>query len=359
MDRKLAHALGVATPWLVGAGLVVIALDWVGEGQPVRLIAALVSSVVIGVLLRWRYRRPGLTTALVLALSAGYLLLVPETVISFGGLVVVWAFARSSPPGRSVWGLVGLLAVCAVNFALATVEDTLFAMAVAACVWALGEASRSRREAIRDAAMVAVRDEQARIARELHDVIAHSVTVMVVQAGAAGDVFDRRPDRARAALATIEDVGRDTLGELRRLLGGVRCDGAVVAPQPGLDRVDDLAAPLRSAGLDVGLVALGTPRALPASVDVSGYRIVQEALTNTLRHARATAAQVTVRYEDDAVEIDVVDDGRAALARPSVGGYGLVGMRERAALLGGTLEAGPTAHGGFRVQARLPFAVPA
>jgi signal transduction histidine kinase len=356
VDRRLASTLRAATPWLVGASLALIALDWTGPGQSLRLAAALVTSLTLGVLMHWRERRPEVTAAAAMVLSAGYLLLVPEAVIPIAGLVAVWALARTRPPRRSLFGLAGLLAACCVNLVVTNVEDTLFTMAIAGCVWALGEASRSRRAAIHEAALRAVREEQARIARELHDVIAHSVTVMVVQAAAAGDVFDDRPDRARAALATIEDVGRDTLGELRRLLGGVR-DDTTSTPQAGLARVAELAAPLRSAGLEVELVAIGEPDAVPAGVDVSGYRIVQEALTNTLRHARATTARVTVRYGTDAIEIDVVDDGRGP-ARAPTGGYGLVGMRERAALLGGTLDAGPTSHGGFRVRARLPLAVP-
>jgi signal transduction histidine kinase len=174
-----------------------------------------------------------------------------------------------------------------------------------------------------------------------------------VQAAAADDVFDERPDQARAALRSIEHAGRDALGELRRLLGAVQPadpDG----PQPGLDRLDELAEPLRAGGLDVVVRREGEPAPLPAGVDLSAYRIVQEALTNTLRHARATSAEVTVTYEDDAVEVDVRDDGRAA-GDGQGSGRGLVGMRERAALVGGTLEAGPQPGGGYRVHARLPL----
>jgi signal transduction histidine kinase len=135
-----------------------------------------------------------------------------------------------------------------------------------------------------------------------------------------------------------------------------QAEGTPAAPQPGLDDVEELAAPLRAAGLQVVVTRAGVPCPLPAGVDLSAYRIVQEALTNTLRHARATLAEVTFRYGADAIEIDVVDDGRAAPARVgSSQGYGLIGMRERAALVGGTLETGPTSHGGYRVHARLPL----
>ncbi len=203
-----------------------------------------------------------------------------------------------------------------------------------------------------------VSDEQARIARELHDVIAHSVSMIVVQAGAADDVFDTRPDQARAVLRAIEAAGRDALAELRRLLAAVRPDGteSPAPPQAGLDRVAELAEPLRAAGLEVVVTHEGRPAALPAGVDLSAYRIVQEALTNTLRHAQATVAEVTFRHAADSLEIVVTDNGRWRPHAVSDGsGYGLIGMRERAALCGGTLDAGPTAHGGYRVRARIPL----
>ncbi|MET0459812.1 MAG: sensor histidine kinase, partial [Ilumatobacteraceae bacterium] len=243
-----------------------------------------------------------------------------------------------------------------------TVGDTVFAMMIAVGVWALAEAARNRRVAITEAARRAALDEQARIARELHDVVAHTVSVIVVQAAAAGDVFDTRPDQARAALQSIEDAGRDALGELRRLLGPVREPDTTTSappPQPGLARMAELTEPLRAGGLEVVVVSEGRAAPLPTGVDLSAYRIVQEALTNVVRHARATVAEVTFRYGPDDVEIEIVDDGRAGSGGGAVRpGYGLVGMRERAAALGGTLEAGPTAHGGYRVHAVLPLDAP-
>jgi signal transduction histidine kinase len=182
------------------------------------------------------------------------------------------------------------------------------------------------------------------------------VSVIVVQAAAAGDVFDDRPDQVRGALSSIEHSGREALAELRRLVAAVRPgDDLPSAPQPGLAQVSALAAQLRSAGLDVVVRQDGRPFPLPAGVDLSAYRIVQEALTNTLRHAHATTAEVTLRYEPGVVELDVVDDGTGNGG--GGGGMGLVGMHERATMLGGVLEAGPTAHGGFRVRARLPVEV--
>jgi signal transduction histidine kinase len=183
--------------------------------------------------------------------------------------------------------------------------------------------------------------------------------VIVVQAAAADDVFDERPDQARTALRAIESSGREALAELRRLLAAVRpdADENPNRPQPGLGDLDELAAPLRAGGLDVVVQREGGPTELPAGVDLSAFRIVQEALTNTLRHAGATRAEVTVRYDSEAVEVDVLDDGRGATSGGTPGGgHGLVGMRERVALLGGTLEAGPLPRGGgYRVHARLPL----
>ncbi len=230
-------------------------------------------------------------------------------------------------------------------------------MAFPIVAWSLGEVLRNRRVAIEQGSRRAVADEQARIARELHDVIAHSVSVIVVQAAAADDVFDERPDQARAALRSIESTGRDALVELRRLLADVRSeDDEPAQPQPGLARIAELAAPLRAAGLEVTLReegAVGDP--LPAGVDLSAYRIVQEALTNTLRHAGASRAEVTIRAGSDLLELEILDDGRGGGLVGETAGRGIAGMRERTAMLGGTLDAGPVPGGGFRVHARLPL----
>ena len=363
-------------PWAVGFVLVTTATD-TADGAAMGL--AIVLGVGQAVLLHWRHTHPGAVMLAVLALAAGYHALAPASLVPYGAMVAVWALATVEPPPRSLVGLAGLLGVTAIGFAGAPAGDVWFVMVVGVCVWALAEARRSRRAAIEDRARRAVRDEQVRIARELHDVIAHSVTVMVVQAGAAGDVFERRPDQARAAIASIEEVGHATLVELRRLLGGVRPPdvdadagagddggfgtlGGAAPPQPSLGRIAELAGPLRAAGVTVEIVEEGAPRAHLAGVEVSAYRIVQEALTNVLRHAGATRADVAVRHRPDALEIEVVDDGGLSGSPRATGGngpgLGLVGMRERAALLGGRLDAGPTAHGGFRVHAVLPLESP-
>jgi signal transduction histidine kinase len=208
-----------------------------------------------------------------------------------------------------------------------------------------------REERTRNAAA----EERARIARELHDVVTHNVSVMVVQAAAGNDVFDSHPERAREALQAVEQTGRQALGELRRLLD-VSGDADGALPQPGLARVDDLIANVRQAGLAVDLSVEGTPRALPEALDLSAYRIVQEALTNTLKHARASRAAITVRYGTRDLEVEVADDGVGSSGVPS-GGRGLIGMRERVVLFGGDLETGPARGGGFAVKARLRLEV--
>jgi signal transduction histidine kinase len=358
--RQLQRVADYAIPWGVGIFLVLVVLDEHdarGFADGLALLA-LALAVVQALALRWRRRRPEAATAVVLAAGLGYWLIVPEIVISVAGLFAIGSLAAARPPRVSLVGLLALVALTALNFATTTAEDTQFSMGLVVVAWALGEVLRSQRTALREETRRAVSEEQARIARELHDVIAHSVSVIVVQASAAVEVFDRRPDQARAALGSIERAGRDALGELRRLLGAVRPAGEgadPTAPQPGLDRLDELVAPLRASGLVVAVRREGTPRELPAGVELSAYRIVQEALTNALRHAHATRVDARVAYGDDAIEVEVRDDGRGAASGGGSGGHGLVGMRERAALLGGTLEAGPAPSGGYRVHARLPL----
>jgi len=244
--------------------------------------------------------------------------------------------------------------------------------------WVVGQNARYRR---REAALLAERaerierdrlerdriaalEERDRLAREIHDVIAHSVSVIAVQAGAARAIAEQRPDRAREALASIEQVSHETMVELRRALGALRApaDALALAPAPGLGALDDLAEKVRVAGVEVRIVREGDPVDVPAAVDLSAFRVVQEALTNTIKHAAPTAARVLVRSEPDWLEVSVTDGGPRPGARPRGDGdgeipgtgRGLVGMRERVAMLGGTFEAGP-AGDGFSVRARFPL----
>jgi signal transduction histidine kinase len=215
-------------------------------------------------------------------------------------------------------------------------------------------AERLEREREAEAAR-AVAEEQARIARELHDVIAHTLSVIVVQAAAARDVFATRPEHSAEALEAIERSARSALEELRRLVGSVRGEEASFAPPPRLADLDQLLDQLTDSGLPVSVTIEGQPTALPAAVDLSAYRVVQEALTNTLKHAQATQAEVALRWQENALEVEIRDDGVGSASTNGTG-HGIVGMQERLALLGGTLTAQPATGGGFIVLARFPLA---
>ena len=207
----------------------------------------------------------------------------------------------------------------------------------------------------------AVAEEQARVGRELHDIIAHTLSVIVVQAAAAGDVFDSSPDRARQALGSIEAAGRQALAELRRVLDAIRPAASPPgppAPQPGLALLGALISQVRATGLAVTVRTEGADGGLPAGIDVSAYRIVQEALANTIKHARANTAEVGLHYCPRELIIDILDDGHGA-ARDADGaprpGRGIIGMHERVAIYGGSLSAGPRPGGGFQVHASFPL----
>jgi signal transduction histidine kinase len=219
-----------------------------------------------------------------------------------------------------------------------------------------GKLEREREESVKAAAEA----ERRHIARELHDVVAHSVSVMVVQAGAARKVLDDKPEAARESLLAVEASGHEAMAELRRLLGVLGMNGseAPLAPQPAIGSLDPLIARVREAGLPVALRVEGERSSIPPGVDVAAYRIVQEALTNALKYAGGAPTEVVVRYLPDAVELEVLDEGVVATPADGVG-RGLIGMRERVALFGGTIEAGKRAEGGYAVRARFPLDQPA
>lgn len=231
--------------------------------------------------------------------------------------------------------------------------------------WTVGRSVRERRRHAADlrrrTAEQAVVAERLRIARELHDVVAHSIGVIAIQAGAGRRVIDTQPAEARNALAAIEDTSRDTLAGLRRMLGALRQadpnPGAPHGPAPTLGDVEALVRRSRDAGLRVDVVWRGERRALPAEFELSGYRIIQEAITNVARHSTADACRVTVDCSPDDLSIEITDEGRGGSGLPGAAGYGLTGMRERAALLHGEFTAGPRPEGGFRVAVRLPLPV--
>ncbi|GAB2943885.1 sensor histidine kinase [Streptomyces sundarbansensis] len=249
--------------------------------------------------------------------------------------------------------------------------------------WVLGDSLRTRRayfdqleeraarlEREREAqSKVAVAAERARIARELHDVVAHNVSVMVVQADGAAYVMDAAPDQARQALETISSTGRQALAEMRRLLGVLRTGDAPESgeyvPQPDVEQIEDLVAQVRQTGLEVDFKVEGTPRPLPSGVELTAYRVVQEALTNTRKHGGPDAgASVRLVYFDDGLGLLIEDDGRGAAHElyedggADGAGHGMIGMRERVGMVGGTLDAGPRPGGGFRISALLPLKPP-
>jgi signal transduction histidine kinase len=206
----------------------------------------------------------------------------------------------------------------------------------------------------------AVAEERLRIAQELHDVVAHSMGVIAVQAGVGAHVIDNDPAEAKKSLEAISHTSRSTLAEIRRMLGVLREDeGAEYTPAPGLADLERLVRDVRGAGVEVDVHVAGARNELPPGVDFTAYRIVQEALTNVLKHAGPARASVTIGYESDALAVEVVDDGRGVNGRAPDGGHGLMGMRERVSVYGGTFEAGPRAGGGFRVAVRLPYGAPA
>jgi signal transduction histidine kinase len=222
---------------------------------------------------------------------------------------------------------------------------------------ALEEKTAALEAARQELARRAVVEERTRIARDLHDILAHAMSVITVQAGVGAHLMDRDPGQAAGALRVIEETGRGALQEMRRLLGALRADDLPTEPQPGLASLDLLATQTTAAGVPVELRIEGPARPLPAGLEVSAYRVAQEALTNTIKHAPGGRARLTVRYRPRTVEVEVVDSGGEADPSPSDGGHGLRGMHERVALYGGVLEAGPCA-GGFRVIASFPTDVP-
>ena len=270
---------------------------------------------------------------------------------------------RPSSGMAHTWGDIFMAVVFSTPFLLCWVLGRLTRIRRAYYVQLEDRAARLERE--RDAqAKIAVAAERARIARELHDVVAHNVSVMIVQADGASFVMDSSPEQAKQALATIAGTGRQALEEMRRLLGLLRSadTGGEYVPQPGVEQLPDLLDQVRSAGLPVAFEVEGEPRELPRGVELTAYRIVQEALTNARKHGGPqAAARVRIRFDDRGVGVLIEDDGRGASAQLARDGgqdgfgHGLIGMRERVGMVGGTLDAGPGANGGFRIDARLPL----
>ena len=320
-------------------------------------------TLVIPATVAWRSRRP--LTAVAVAMTAvvvqSFAASPPQAVWAIVVVMLLSYSAAAELESReAVTALVVLLIGMVLNESQASDESAagyLFVALITTLPWAAGRAVQARQRGGEASAREAVVAERARIARELHDMVAHAVSIMVVKAEAADAVLERRPDQAREQLSTVMHTGREALDEMTRLLGMLRQsdEPRELAPQPGIARLPELIADVEAAGLPVDYSTEGVTRPLRAGVDLAVYRIVQEALTNARKHGGdRTAATVRLTYDDDTVAIDVRDNGNAT-TNGHKGGHGLVGMRERVALYGGTLDAGPLATGGFAVRAVLPL----
>ncbi|MFF7776047.1 sensor histidine kinase [Streptomyces tanashiensis] len=386
------HPTGVDTFWavvLLGFSLLwVVSAGTVGGSALGYGIVALLFSLVVAL----RRRAPEKMLLLAVGLGLAQLALgLRPFMADFAMLVIIFTVAaHDGPRWASRLALVGGLAASTLSqlrwpleetdSGAATVFFTIIMTVPFVLAWVLGDSLRTRRayfaqleerasrlEQEREAqAKVAVAAERARIARELHDVVAHNVSVMVVQADGAAYVMDSSPDTAKQALETISTTGRQALAEMRRLLGILRTgehqEAGEYVPQPDVGQIEDLVEQVRGAGLTVDFAIEGSPRPLPSGVELTAYRIVQEALTNTRKHGGPdVGASVRLVYFDDGLGLLVEDDGRGAPQEmyedggADGRGHGLIGMRERVGMVGGTLDAGPRPGGGFRISALLPL----
>ena len=333
--------------------------------------AAAAAGLVFTLSLAWRQRAPLAVLAVVIAtMGVASLVAVLDAAATpvIALVVAVYSVGAHAQGVRTPIGVAGVAALIAVIVAPQfSFGDAVFVATIMGGAWLAGWAMRYRRERERtlerltldlererdELAVAAVAEERARIARELHDIVAHAISVIVLQARGArhADAADRGE-----ALDAIEATGANALAEMRRLLHMLRAEDEdiALAPQPSLAHLDLLVAQVRDAGLPVELRVEGERRELPPGVDVSAYRIVQEALTNVLKHAGPARARVTVRYKPDTLELEIADTGTAA-ANGDGAGHGLAGMRERVAIFGGELASGPRRDGGFEIRARLPL----
>ncbi|MFB7029321.1 MULTISPECIES: sensor histidine kinase [unclassified Streptomyces] len=391
-DFLRRHPTGVDGFWALV--LLGFSLLWVGSTHPGvdHPVAYGVVAALFSLVLALRRRVPEKMLLLTVALGLAQLALGLEPFLAdFAMFVIVYTVAaHDGPRWASRLALAGGLSAATLSQLRWPVEEpssgaariffTIIMTVPFALAWVLGDSLRTRRayfaqleerasrlEQEREAqAKVAVAAERARIARELHDVVAHNVSVMVVQADGAAYVMDSSPETAKQALETISGTGRQALAEMRRLLGILRTgehqEAGEYVPQPDVGQIEDLVEQVRGAGLTVDFAIEGSPRPLPSGVELTAYRIVQEALTNTRKHGGPDAgASVRLVYFDDGLGLLVEDDGRGAPQEmyedggADGRGHGLIGMRERVGMVGGTLDAGPRPGGGFRISALLPL----
>jgi signal transduction histidine kinase len=357
VDRVLAVVLTVVAQLEV----------WIGTEVPHHKVVGALMASVYTVSIAFRRRYPFLVGTGIGIYAAGVHAsgIDPQIVaVPIGYFCALYALTVWTSTREFAIGLTAIVAADLLSSIPGSLKDTVPFMVVTAVVMllvrrVLGDRERRAQLAERErdlAAREAVVEERARIARELHDAIAHNVSMMVVQAGAERRVLDGDAGSTREVLQTIEGVGRNALTEMRRLVGMLRSDSAdPLAPQPRLDDLPTLVTQVREAGLPVELHVDGEPRELPVGIELSAYRIVQEALTNAIKHAGEAHATVRVRYGPDSLELEIVDDGPGAPAPVDSGGHGLAGMRERVALYGGSLDAGRRPTGGFAVRVLLPI----
>jgi signal transduction histidine kinase len=379
LDPRLIDAL-IA---LVLAALFAVQFGFGEQQGPEADVVNLITGPLLALTLVWRRRAPlamifafGIVTMTNEALGGGVFSF-PDSdradgVEPFASLITAavafYSLGAHAEERQATLGLVvGLISFWVTVFVSAQVDfgSFFFSTTLAVAPWLFGRIVRARHLRLIAAqreqehrARIAVGDERARIARELHDVVAHSVGVIVLQAEGARRVFERDPERAREALESIERTARTALADMRRSLGVLRRedDERALAPQPGVDDLNGLIEEARAGGLTVQFAVEGERVPLPQAIDLSAYRIVQEALTNVIKHASAARALVTVRYLGDELEVEVADDGAGAPARAADGsGLGIVGMRERVEAHGGRLHAGAESDGGFLVRASLPL----
>lgn len=332
----------------------------------------LMAGLLMTVPLAWRRRAPLAVVSVVMAALTAQSLALGDSAPSPDSELIAWLIAvysvatHSDRRGAFVGGGISLAA----GLVWLGPDDFLLPVVTFGGAWLAGRLMHNRQlyataleerarllERERDVnARVAVAEERMRLARELHDVVGHSLSVMVVHAGAERLALGQHRPSTRETLLAIEHTGREALAEVSRLLGGLRSDGEelALAPRPSLAQVDALVQTVRDAGLRTELRIEGEPAPLPPVIDVSAYRILQEALTNVVKHAGPARATIVVRYSSRAIEIEVADDGRGPVNGHEPG-YGLAGMRERVELHGGTVETGRGNNGGFTVRARLPL----
>ncbi|MFD8411843.1 sensor histidine kinase [Streptomyces sp. NPDC059650] len=369
------HRWQTAALW-VGAGLVTLVLSNIVLGVPLGVgdqifgpgpLLIVIGLAVAAVLVR---RAPVATLSLMLVTACALIFVTNTPQMTFvpvvAGAVALGRVASSRPRRVALTAVaVTVLAVLLGQLARPVLGGPGLVLAqsqlpIVVLAWLIGDSMRRSRESAAQeqarATEQALAEERLRIARELHDLVAHSIGIIAIQAGVGSRVIDKQPAQAREALQAIESTSRETLASLRRTLVALRrSEPAPLAPTPGLDGLEQLAAATGSdTGVRIEVVRSGERRPLPPDIELAAFRIVQESLTNVVRHAGAATCRVAVGYGDGELALEITDDGRATASAHSGSGFGITGMRERTALLGGRFEAGPLPGGGFRVVAGLP-----